>query len=72
VDEVLLLMTDGVTEALDPIPSPDTESKLAQTIAAGPRNVHDLVRELLSALDGLRPGQRQDDVAVLGLQLARL
>ncbi len=69
-EDVVLLMTDGMTDAFDTT-SPDLDSKLARTIAAGPRNVHDLVRELLAALELGRSRHHHDDVAVLGLQLAR-
>lgn len=66
--DTLILMTDGITEALDRIPEPTTDSNLVGRITSGPQNVHDLVSELASAADTFCTDHR-DDIAVLGFHI---
>lgn len=69
--DVLVLMTDGITEALDRIPEPTPASRLIATVETGAQNIYDLASEIVAAVDRYGNGSR-DDLAVMAVQIGKI
>ncbi len=67
--DILLLMTDGVTEAFDPLANTSNQTALLALIGDAGGDVDQLTRRLLAEVEIARGGRRADDVALLALQL---
>lgn len=66
--DILVLMTDGVTDALDPSGDPAAGATATVVSRAAP-DVHAVVAALVAAVDRRTAGGRPDDVAVLALEI---
>lgn len=67
VGDIIVLMTDGVSDALDPTSSVDRDSQVLSAIAATALNVEYMVEEVLQA--AIDASRAIDDLTLLGLQL---
>ena len=65
--DIVVLMTDGISEALDQIPEIASASRLNKTIAAAKHDAQSIISELVS--EAGRSLKRRDDVALVAVQL---
>ena len=74
-DDVLLLMTDGITEAFDPLARSVDEACLYRAIRDADRSVDRLAAQLIAEVERVRARRaddialRADDIALLAVQL---
>ena len=68
--DVLLMYTDGVTEAIDGTGQLFSDARLLESLAAGRgRPVVEIVENLMNAVNAFAAGQPQeDDITVLALR----
>jgi serine phosphatase RsbU (regulator of sigma subunit) len=68
--DCLLLFTDGVVEALDPVGDPFGEDRLAETVSAmAPAGTRALIDTIVSALNDFTGGSHQrDDITMVALR----
>ena len=66
--DIVILMTDGISEALDHMPEPTPESRLNQTIAEARHDAKRIVKNLIGEAERQTTRMR-DDVALVAMQL---
>jgi hypothetical protein len=66
--DIIVLMTDGISEALDLMPEPTADSRLNRTIAEARHDARRIVKSLISEADR-HCVTRRDDVALVAMQL---
>jgi sigma-B regulation protein RsbU (phosphoserine phosphatase) len=68
--DCLLLYTDGVVEALDPVEAPFGEERLAETVSAmAPRGADAVIQAIVDALNDFTAGAHQrDDITMVALR----
>jgi len=67
--DVVILMTDGVAESLDPGRNPLELGRLLELVAAAPHDGAEINRRILAEVDRSAGPARTDDVTLLALQL---
>jgi serine phosphatase RsbU (regulator of sigma subunit) len=70
-DDIILLVTDGITEALEPLADPAASGVLTRMVANTAHDIHALKTRILGALTDDAPRRhRADDVALFAMQMA--
>lgn len=68
-EDILILVTDGVTEALEPMADPAAGGVLTRMVANTAHDIHELKTRILGALTD-RTQRHADDVALFAMQMA--
>lgn len=67
--DIILMMTDGITEALDPQANPLNTSDLVRIVAECDHDIDELSRRILAEVEIAHGALRADDVALMALRL---